>query len=505
MTTKRRPWLWLIIPIAAYIVLRLPMLIHAPGGQDEQWFAVPGWTVWKEGVPRIPYLPTRQRGTFFENADRCLMALPPALFYVQAPFHAIFPPGYATSRIPLFLGALGGIIMTFAVARKLGASLRSSTLAAALMAISRPLMFTGLTVRPDLLAALGGWLCLLLLWKALAHDSGRRATPWMLLSGCACGIAGLFHPFALVFAIQAGVAILFSRSGWRQTARNLLAFGISCSAMLALWLPLIWKFPAEFRSQFFSNVLDRAGPGLGSRLIWPWPALRHHARLLYEFAGPWQCVFFAVALVAATVAVAQQRGRREALGYAALLWSSVYLTAVVAGLHPTKGYWVYPSLWILSGFALSVDHWTAPLTTAGRRRHLAFVAVSMLTIVIMLPGAGLRSTFLYTAHWGDPEYHAPTFISQVLDELPQEGLFLADLSYVYDVYLSGRETLLCQERRKYWGNRELDYTALLLAWEGEDAGWASQYDARFVKRFGGRDVPQMCFVDLYVQKESMDE
>ena len=502
---RRRTWLWVALPLAVYVVLRLPILVHAPGGQDEQWFAVPGWTVWNEGVPRIPYLPTRERSTFFENADRCLMALPPALFFLQAPWHAIFPPGYATSRIPLFLGALGAIGVTFAVGRKLGASVRSSTLAATLMAISRPLMFTGLMVRPDLLAALFGWLCLLLLWKSWEPKAGTFDARWLAGSGLACGLAGLCHPFALVFAIQAGVAMLVSRPSWRKTVRNLVVFGLVCGATFALWTPLIYRFPQEFRSQFFSNVLDRAGPGLPSRLIWPWPSLWHHAELLYEFAGPWQLAFFAVGLVLATVAVVKHRDRREAIGYVALLWSSVFLTAVVAGLHPTKGYWVYPCVWILGGFALFVDRWLVRSPAVNRRPTLAFAAVAVITTALMLPGGGLRSTWLYITHWGDPKYHAPTFIAGVLEQLPEQGLFLADLSYVYDVYLSGRTTLLCQERQLYWGDRELDYTAILLAWEGDDAGWAAQYDAEFVKRFGGRGVPQMCFVDVFVQEDRVDE
>ncbi|MEL7338108.1 MAG: hypothetical protein AAFN70_18085, partial [Planctomycetota bacterium] len=139
-----------------YVVLRLPALIHQPGMQDEQWFAVPGYTVWQEGIPRIPYVPTRNRETLFENADVCLMALPPGLFYVQAPFFGLFSAGYPTARLPLFLAALITIGITFWVVRRLGGSLGAATAAAVIMALSRPLLFTGLTARPDLLSAVAG-------------------------------------------------------------------------------------------------------------------------------------------------------------------------------------------------------------------------------------------------------------------------------------------------------------------------------------------------------------
>ncbi|WP_404310729.1 ArnT family glycosyltransferase [Neorhodopirellula lusitana] len=523
---------WVVLPILVYVVLRLPILVHAPGGQDEQWFAIPGWTVWTEGVPRIPYVPTRDRSTFFENADRCLMTLPPALFYVQAPFHAVFSPGYATSRIPLFLGALASIALTFWLARRLGASFASALLVSMLMAFCRPLMFTGLMVRPDLLCAFCGWLSLCSLGSFLRSANRTEGLLWryVFASGAACGLAALFHPFALVFAIQAGVGLLFVRgmpigggllleSGlsravgrWRDKVFAFAAFGISCAAVVGLWIPLIRRFPYEFRSQFFANVLDRAGPGLPARMIWPFPALRHHATLLWEFAGPWQCGIFAFAIVLVTWALLKRRSGDEALGgvpdgprlpsnlaygYLALMWSSVFLTAVVAGLHPTKGYWVYPCFWIFGGLAIAIDEliWQANIRPVMRKT--AFVLVAVVGTCCMLPGAGLRSAWLYTANWGDPRYHGAKFIEGVLDELPSEGLFLADLSYVYDVYLSGRQVLLCQEREQYWGDQPLEYEALLLAWEGEDAGWASQYDGRLIKRFGSRDLPQTCFVDLY--------
>ena len=500
---SRRHWLWVVIPIALFVVLRLPILIHAPGGQDEHWFSVPGWTVWNEGVPRIPYVPTRNRATFFEDADVCLMTLPPAMFYLQAPFHAVFSPGYPTSRIPVFLAALVAIGLTFVVARKLNASLAAATLVATLMALGRPLMFTGLMARPDLLSALFGWLCILCLWRHFQYQRARD----LVAAGICCGLAALCHPFALVFAMQSGVWMLFAKGGLVTKSKRLVGFGICCAAAVSLWLPLIWKFPGPFRSQFFANVLDRAGPGLPSRLVWPWPSLQHHARLLYEFAGPWQCGLLATALIFASIGVWAARPRREAIGFIALLWSSVYLTAVVAGLHPTKGYWVYPTLWVLSGCAVAIDRYVlrrdaaSVISPISRGVKVRFAIAAILLVLLMLPGAGLRSTWIYFSNWGDRSVHGKRFIAEVLDHLPEEGLYMADLIYVYDIYLSGRDTLLCQEREQYWSDRTLDDVTLLLSWEGDDGNWAQQYDAQFVKRFGNRDLPQNCFVDLFSTTE----
>ncbi|MCA9047744.1 MAG: hypothetical protein KDA89_03395, partial [Planctomycetaceae bacterium] len=85
------------LPVLVFVVLRLPALVHQPGAQDEQYFSVAGLTAATEGIPRIPYYPTRNPATFFDRADQCLMALPPGLFYAQAPFFRVFPAGYPTS------------------------------------------------------------------------------------------------------------------------------------------------------------------------------------------------------------------------------------------------------------------------------------------------------------------------------------------------------------------------------------------------------------------------
>ncbi|QEF98810.1 hypothetical protein Mal15_28670 [Stieleria maiorica] len=512
----RRRWLLMVVclvaPMLLFALLRLPTLIHQPGVQDEQWFAVPGFTVWREGIPRIPYVPTRNRETLFENADVCLMALPPGLFYVQAPFFGLFPPGYATARLPLFLAGLATIGIVFWIVKRLGGSTPAAGAAALIVSLSRPLMFTALTTRPDLLSALAGWLSILAAWQMLrsGRSPGGRggsigAMRWAWISGALSGLAGLFHPFALVFAMQGGVAMLLGTTGVLEKAKRAACFVAGNALVISLWIPLIVSYPYEFRSQFFANVLDRAGPGLPARIVWPIPSLMHHAGLLYEFAGPFQCLLMAFGLLAGTALFWRHCALpvAERKGLIALVWSSVFLTATVAGLHPTKGYWVYPFVWIVAMAVIGLDGFLVglgqDLRTRLTQRNALFIRFVLLSLAVLmlLPGAGLRTTWVYLTHWKDPSVYAPAFIHGVLNDLPQQGVFYADLSYVFDVYLSGRETRLCQERQHYWGDQPLAYTFLLLSWEGEDAGWANQYGGSHVRRIGNRQRPQNCFVDLY--------
>ncbi|MCA9051553.1 MAG: hypothetical protein KDA89_22600, partial [Planctomycetaceae bacterium] len=413
---------------------------------------------------------------------------------------------YPTSRIPVFLGGVILLVLTFVLCRRLGCGQRASCGAAVLLAMSRPLMFTAIIARPDILCILCGVTGVLVMLSIAGSVSGESASAdhprWKIfvLLGGLCGLAALFHPFALVFCLQAAAFALFLPGTISQRIGRVIVLGTTAVLVAGLWLPLILAYPDEFQSQFFANVLNRAGPGLPQRLLWPIPSFRNHAKLLWEFAGPFQCLLLIVSAVVGTPAVLAV-GRRfptiAARTYIALLWSAGYLTATVAGLHPTKGYWLYPFVLALPAFAMICD------TVAGgghckRFGRVRGIAVWIAAFALMLPGGGLKSSWLYLRHWGDPQYHAGMFIRGVLSELPREGLFLADLSYVFDVYLSGRDTLLCQDRTVHWGDRQILYSHLLLSWEGRNAGWAEQFHAKLDRSFGDRSQPQMCEVDVFV-------
>lgn len=477
-------WHWLAIPIVFYLLLRLPPVLHQSGGQDEQFFSVPGWTVYQEGIPRVPYLPTRQRATYFENADRCLMALPPGLFYLQAPFFAIFPAGYPTSRLPSFLGALVIIVLAYYFAIQLGAGHREAFGAACVLTISRPLMFTGTIARPDLLCCLFGLLAMMSLYKARAW--GRTWTS--IIVGALCGLAALFHPSAIVFFMMSGAAFALSNDRLHARAKHLILLSVSALAVFALWLPLILYFPREFFSQFFANVLERSGPGLPARMLWPFASLRHQLGNLYELLGLWQLGLLAVTALFLTI-VSSRSSRFRRWDLIALVWSSVYFTATFAGIHPTLGYWLFPTIIVLVCGSVAV--------TKASLSKLQIVILSFALFVIMLPGAGLRTSWLYLRHFGQTEYHGQKFIAEVLSDLPEQGLFIADLSYVFDVYLSGRETLLAGDKELYWGDRADNYAYLLMGRQGMDEKVPAQFNAAPVGLIGDPTRIGKCYVHIY--------
>jgi hypothetical protein len=504
-------WGWVIATaVMVFVLLRLPMVLFSSGQMDEQWFAVPGYTVWKEGIPRIPYCPTRRRENFFENADRCLFALPPALHYTQAPFFGLFPAGYPTARIPSFLAGIAGIVLLGVFfPRIVGASFQSG-MALILFAMSRPMMFTGITARPDLLCCLCCWGAIACMWHWSERvDPSQNSFSWeLLVAGILCGLGLLYHPFAIVGCLQCGVWAIARSGTWAQRGSRGLMLTLPAIGMTCLWLPLILRFPYEFESQFTSNVLERSGPGLIQRLLWPWPSLWHHARYQWEYHQPIQFIFLTLGGLLGSIALWRStegmklrpsvRGR-----FLLLVLSSIYLTATVAGIHPTKGYWVYSSAWM---YLLAVVGWTWLMKDCLQRFRFArntslprwgITAWGAILIAMMLPGTGLTTLVAYARDGAGPKTNATLFAQRLLEELPKDTRCIVDVHFVFDVWLSGRDTLLCQPRERFWGDTIPDYDLLIIGREGLDADAPSDYQATLDQSIGEPSTPADCYVKIY--------
>ena len=345
-------------------------------------------------------------------------------------------------------------------------------------------MFTGILARPDLLCILCGLSAVMILFRFSQWTTVR--TPMVV--GALCGLAALFHPFALVFAMLAAITFAVYPGTLVARVQRLVLVGVTSIIVLALWLPLILKFPQEFFSQFTSNVLERSGPGLFSRMLWPIDSLKHQFGNLYEFAGPWQMGLLALLLAFITF-VGYTATPHKRWDWIFLSWSSIYFTATVAGMHPTLGYWLFPTVLLLAcGSAALSQLRPSPMATA---------IASLMVVACLLPGAGLRTSWIYLRHFGETEYHAQKFIKQVLQGQPEQGLYVVDLSYVFDVYLSGRETLLSGSTADCWGQLPDRYECLLLCWEGMDAKVPEQFGAKEFKLIGDPQQLGAQYVYIY--------
>jgi len=492
------------------VLVRLPAAIHQSGGQDEDYFTVAGWSLLKTGVPRIPYAPSLNKDGYFYKANETLFALPPGFFAAEAAVFQVVGPSYAAGRLTSLLASAAAIVGVYYLAR---CWLRKTTalLAATVFAFSRPFLFPATTARPDMLCTA------LLVWGLVVLISGgtsnRRLRPAgrglsavdeattpggkslgvspeqsPLRTACAgllAGLALLTHPFALLGVLLVTGWILFA---FRERKRlHLLSFAAGTAATFALWLPLVAKDPTLFKIQFGNNVLHRAGPGLLTRIVWPFETLWYHAKLFVDLAGPWQAALFGAALLGASIL--ELRSKTSRRSWLIATWAAVLGLAILQGVHPSKGYWSFPAAFLCMAVARCIE-------VFGRWKPLAAVAA----LALLVPGGGWKAAGVYLRHWGEPDYSHPETVHLLLDELPESGRYLVDVGCVFDVHLSGRRTLLALDIPQYYSAAEEPYNLLIVTRTGLDQRLPQAFGAsRRIRTFGNPDDDLAVYFEVWVR------
>ncbi|HEV3023659.1 MAG TPA: glycosyltransferase family 39 protein, partial [Pirellulales bacterium] len=329
--------LWLLAAImVAFVVVRGPLMYRQYGGQDEDCYAVPGLTVAREGIPRLPYAPARNHDSYFYRIDEALFCEPPGSFYWQAPFFLVLPAGYGAARAASAVAGLIAVIVVYHLGRRMLGGEAVGLWAAGLYSVSRLFFFPATTARPDMLCGLFGLAALLATWSW--HTAPRARA--LATAGALVGLGMLTHPFAIVYCLQVGAWVFFASRGWRRLTAPALLVGCALAAF-ALWIPLIVAYPELFRVQFFNNIVHPAAPGMAARMLVPWDSLLHHGAQLIEHAQVPQLVLMSAGLLASTALALAWRKPCAAM-LVSLTWSSCFLLSTAAGVRPSKGYWCYP-------------------------------------------------------------------------------------------------------------------------------------------------------------------
>jgi hypothetical protein len=489
--TRRRPGWILAGIIIGFVVLRLPGILLSPGGQDEQCYAPPGYTVATEGIPRLPYVRNEDPDNPFYKADEALFALPPGFFYLQAPGFLLFPPGYATSRLPSLIAAIAAIWLTYELGRR-SADPGAALWAAGLYAGSRVLLFPATFARPDMLCGAVGLAAILVLWDWQDRPTRRR----LLLAGGLLGVGLLCHPFAIVYCLLAGAWVILAGGRWTERINRSLQLVAITTAVCAAWTPLILAHVDAFRHQFVNNVLAPQGPGLFGRLVFPWPFFEHQWKLLHEQAGTWQTALMLTGGLAAIVW--DLRGSdRSARRAAWLTCGAIYLLTACQGLHPTKGYQCFVGALIFLAVGRFVSRCGQWLSRAGRSGCGAAWLGSACLLLLMLPGSGARGWLIQVRHWSEVDYDGPRFSQSLLATLPADGHFVVDTPYVFDFWLAGRDTILVADPFNEYPTENYAYDFLIVGRNGLDKKYPQEYRGIFVRAVGQRDNLLSCYAEIY--------
>ncbi|NUQ62828.1 MAG: glycosyltransferase family 39 protein [Pirellulales bacterium] len=482
---------------AVFLAVRVPLMYRQCGGNDEDWFSVPGWTVAHEGIPRVPYAPSRDPRCAFYRVDEAMFGLPPAYFYWQAPFFLALPDGYGTARLASGVAGLIAVWLVYRLGRAFYQDEATGLWAAGLYSVSRVFYFPAQTARPDTLCATLGLAALLAAWHW--RTSGRLR--YVVGAGVLVGLGALAHPFAIVYALQVGFWLLISGRGIRGRLGPAAVLVACTLAVLCLWLPLILAYPEAFRGQFFTNVLDRAGPGIAHRFLHPWPWMVHHAEIVLELALPIQFAAMFLGLLGATLIDLRRRYEPEPVSMLALAWSGLYFLAVCQGPHSIKGYWCYPGALLFLGVGRTV-------MVASRRaaafvpRPLWWAGVTAAALLVMVPGSGIRTWVAHLEHWSDINYNAPRFADRMFRDLPRDARLTVDPAYVLDAFLDGRKTTLGVTEWFFFRSMDFPYDYLIVGRRGIDKHVAEQLNGEFIRAYGDRDDIFACYAELYQPKRA---
>ena len=316
-------------------------------------------------------------------------------------------------------------------------------------------------------------------------------------SGVCLGLAGLTHPFAIVFAVQVGIWNAIRSGGVLQRFSRCVLLVAATAITFAIWIPLIATATDLFKAQFVGNILRPAGPGLLARFVMPMDSFANQIPQLFQRAHPIQFVVLAGGLVMSGVISLTRRNRNAGLCWL-LAVSSIYLLVVCVGIHPIQGFWCYPAAfaWICVAYALvsGFDGCSAP--------RVVRIVLTTALFGLLLPGAGLRATWTYIVRWDDTNYASRHFVRQILVEVPDEATVAVGREFALDAYGSGRDIILACRHPMYFDSTEFPTDFLIIGRRDHEEQMIEGYESagyrpQRLKSFGNPDDPLSCYAELW--------
>lgn len=459
---------------------------------DEECYAVPGWTILRTGLPQLPHVPARNIDSVYFQADRQLYSEPPLFFYAQAAFYAVLPNGYGTARLVSAMAGLAFLITLYALSGRWSMEPGPVLLGVGLLSLSRWFYFPAIRARPDMLCALFGLVAI----YSVATWQQSRQTRWLIATGIAIGLGGLTHPFALVYATQAGCWVMLTERGWRRVATPAMLAGISL-ATAGLWLPLILVDPETFAVQFRNQFLHGEDGGLLKRIVFPWASLRYHAISIWDYMNPWQTLLPLTASIACGV-IGTVRNNRLLILLAVLPLTAFWLMAVIVGPHHhVHGYWVYAAGFAFLGIG-ELLRLLLPGSWGIEKRRWIVAATGLGLVATFLPGMGLRATVEYVRRWNDRDHDSSRFAHDLIAQLPVDATYAVDAQHVVDFVFAERRALWAVSTPLYHRIEDYDFDYLVVSRGGFADGLPEKFPCELVITLGNKEDIFACYAEVYL-------
>lgn len=467
----------LALLVALFTAWHVPLMYRVAAGQDEDFYAVPGITILRTGLPQLPYVPSRDPTTVYYHADEILYTLPPLQFYIQSAFHAALEPGLFAARMASFAAGLVAVALVHALGRAWLGAPRGALFAAAFFLFSRAFYFPATMARPDMTAAMFG---ILAVWFTT-----RRAPRWPVIgAGVAVGLSMLSHPLGVVPAVQVGLWYLVKDGSLRARLVRAATFSLVALAIFALWAPLLLLHPDWAEIQFVRNIImRRAGPNAEMAVRTPWALLSYQARCLVECFNPIQSAMYVLGLIWAAVRCARRAPRSGEFLFHVL--ASLGALIALLGRHSIRGYYVYPAAFAsiaVGGLAADLARVLASRLRFGER--LGGLAVAVMLAALLVPGSGLRTLIAHARHAEDRNYDVNEFVLEIIADLPPSTLVAVDQPFVLDFYLRGRPVIDALIDPYYLDIRERPFEYVVLGRHGVRRVLPLLDDVEMVKSYG---------------------
>ena len=494
-----------------FCVLRVPVMYRQPGGQDEDFYAVPGLTILEDGIPRLPHVPARNPESAFFMADQALYSEPPLYFYIEAAFYLVLPHVYGTARLVSGVAGLLLLGCVYRLARSAGAGPAAALAGVGLLSVSRWFYFPAISARPDMLCGLLGMLAIMQVvrWR----ESQRTST--LVLAGVWLGLGGLSHFFAIIYAVQLAFVVAWSSRRWRRLI-NPGILALVAMAVFSVWLPMIAIAPQAFQVQLANQLGGESGGPLWQRAVLPFAAMSYQLPMLWEQIGAIQCIVPGAALVWGALSGHARRSPVQSLA-CRLAWTAIYLICVFVGTHhPVFGYWVYPAALMFVCLACGMQRLAEVITTrlqrtadatrtASRLRTGVLAGIAGVIGLAFLPGSGVRTWYVHLQHWNDINYDAPRFAKRLIDGLAPETVCAVDAQFLLDFIAADRPALMASTHPVYFRVDQFDYDRLIVSRHGIEQQLAEQLNARLLRTEGIKEDRFACYVEIYAAAEAGGE
>jgi 4-amino-4-deoxy-L-arabinose transferase-like glycosyltransferase len=224
------------------------LLNYPPVWPDEACFANPAINLLQHG-----HLSTDLLQGALPGIEKHTYWMPPLYFIYLAGVFLLAGPSLEALRIASLVPALGLLVLTYVLARRVGLGRWLSLLPIAILTVDAVFLRGALVGRMDMLAL---FLTLLALWFATTGNLRNARSTRLFVVGVICGLPAMVHPVGAI--APASVFIWFLLSPETRTRRCILLFLAGLLVVALSWLCYILVDPSSFLGQFGAQLARKS-------------------------------------------------------------------------------------------------------------------------------------------------------------------------------------------------------------------------------------------------------